>query len=201
MPPIIDEVIGGLVVAILSAIGGFLFRMKFFSANGVLPRRPRKPEKESYSHLNGKWHLYFLTRASSVNPEPFWIHGNEELRVIGKNEVAGTTHIADVNHPSSGLNYEVHGEIRHGKMILTDNCLEDETEFASIIIPNLRSAVILIGIWTGFDNDVHLVSGPVILSRTELSASDLNQLAKKSTMGLIPMGPDYRLYGKNGTWQ
>jgi len=194
MGEVVNGIIAGIVVAILSGIGGFLIRQKFYPEHQILPRKPKKREIEGYSHLNGEWHLYFLTRDAYVGDEPIWIHGLQELQVIHNNQVVGSTKIID--HPSSELHYEVHGEIRYGRMIITDNCIQDETEFASVILPNLRSATLLQGIWTGFDNNVHLISAPVILSRSEMTEDELNEAITKTTISLVPMSNSYTLYSR-----
>ena len=144
------EVIAGLVVAILSAIGGFLLRSKSAQDNWVLPRASRHVEKQSYTHLNGKWHLFWLSYHPEDNKKPFWFHAVQGLTVDGSRVQGGTKF--DAASPMPGLNSKIQGEIRAGTIIMTDTCVEDETEFASVIYPNLRSRELLVGAWSGLDN-------------------------------------------------
>jgi len=175
------QVSAGLIVALASAIGGYIIRQRFFQEIRVLPTGSHALEKADYSHLSGIWHLYYLTRMP-IDPNPIWIHGIQEVKVK-KNKVEGTTRMAD--HPSNELNYKVHGEIRQGRMISTDYSLQDETEFASLIYTNLLKSD-LVGIWTGFDGFNHQIAAPAVLSRTEKSVEELNMLVGTSTITLIP---------------
>ncbi len=73
-------------------------------------------------------------------------------------------------------------------MIITDTCVEDESDYVSVFYPNLRSPVLLIGIWTGLNNLLRPTAAPAILSRKEMSADDLNTTLKSSDLSLIPIG-------------
>ena len=192
MVEILIQVIAGITIILLSGSVGLLVRNNFFRQIRVLPRGSGKADKRSYSHLNGDWHLYFVTRGASTKDEPFWVHGHTNIQVRRNNQVTGKTHIFD--HPVSDLDYRLQGEIRFGRMILTDTCLQDETEYATLLFTNLRSSNVLIGIWTGFDNDVHAIAAPSVMSRDELSRDQLNEMIRKSTMSLVQCGPDYLLY-------
>lgn len=180
-----SEIIAGVVVAILSGLGGFLIKSRFFTENFILPKAVRHVETQSYTHLSGKWHLYWLSYNPRDASRPVWMHGVQDLKV-NKNRVEGTTELVD--HPIGDLHYKVQGEVRGGRMIATDICIEDETEFASLTYPNLQSRNLLVGIYVGFDNLVRPTSAPAILSRSEMSADELNRALKHSTIQLIPKG-------------
>lgn len=186
---ILVQVIAGVIVAAVAGASGFLLRTA--SSGDVLPVVRNGKKHQSYEHLSGRWNLYYLTRASSISGDPFWVHGINALQVTPSGRVRGETEIP--GHPTSTLDYVIQGEIRHGRMILTDSCRQDDTEFASIIYPNLRPDTILVGIWVGFDNDVRLVSGVAVLSRDELNGKDLNQAALASNLGFIPAEASYKL--------
>jgi len=174
------QIAAGLTVALVSGAVGYIIRQRFFQEIRILPGS-YAPEKADYSYLSGTWHLYYLTRMP-IDPGPIWIHGIQELKVK-KNKVEGITRMAD--HPSNELRYQVHGEIRQGRMINTDYSLQDETEFASLIYTNLLKSC-LIGIWTGFDGFNHSIAAPAILSRAEKSIEELNELLGNSTITLVP---------------
>jgi hypothetical protein len=88
------------------------------------------------------------------------------------------------DHPSSQLKYKGRGEIRQGRMIIADDSLLDETEFASSIYYDLLKAS-LVGIWTGFDGQGHLIAAPAVLSRRELSKDQLIELVSSTPLSLI----------------
>lgn len=175
------QISAGLIVALVSGIVGYVIRQRFFQEIRILPTGSHALEKADYSHLSGTWHLYYLTRMP-IDPDPIWIHGIQELKVK-KNKVEGATRMTD--HPSNELRYKVHGEIRQGRMINTDYSLQDETEFASLIYTNLLKSH-LVGIWMGFDGFNHQIAAPAVLSRTEKSVQELNELISTSTATLIP---------------
>ena len=179
---ILVGVVVGVVVTII--IGGLTFFGKWWLDldNDVLPSGSRREDRVDYSHLSGKWYLYYLTRYPHLHPSPIWIHAVQELKIT-KNKVEGSTRMVD--HPSAELSYRVHGEVRQGRMILTDYCIQDEIEFASVIIPHLLKAD-LVGVWTGFDGQDHLIAAPVIMSKVARSVNELNGILNASTMSLVP---------------
>jgi len=190
MNEILIQVIGGIIVVAISGVVGFLIKSKFFQHKFILPAIKQEGEKENYKHLNGKWHLYWLSYAPSNLSEPFWMQGLQELH-IDKNFVTGTTQF--VGHPVLSLHSNLQGEIRAGKMIILDVCIEDKTEFASVIYPNLRSSTLLVGIWNGLDNLLRPIAAPTILSREELSDEELNDVLKHASISIIPPG-EYKVY-------
>ncbi len=177
------QIIAGLVVAAIGAVVGFYFKQFYGSSEGVLPGRYRAKEKIDYSRLNGTWHLYYVTQYPYLLPTPLWVHGIQEIEVNG-HIVHGRTLVPD--HPDTQTSYHLHGEIRGGKMLLADYCLQDETEFATMIFHDLRKHD-LIGIWTGLDGFNHLFAAPVVLSRVERSPLQLNEILKQSLFSLLPV--------------
>lgn len=192
MSDLFMRVLAGLLVVIISGAGGYLLRKIIYPEGSILPDGFRRRAQETYSHLSGEWHQYYLTYDTSVGPDPIWLHGIQEVGLVGKYRIEGCTRLTD--HPSSELQYVIHGEIRTGRLIITDSCVQDETEFASIIFPDLRSGTKLIGIWVGRDNNLHLIGAPVVWSRVEMSADQLNRAAERAPMHLVPIGVDYELY-------
>lgn len=190
MNEVLVQVIGGIIVAVISAVVGFLIKSKFFQHKFILPVVQQQREKESYKHLNGKWHLYWLSYVPSNPSDPFWMHGLQELQV-DRNFVTGTTQF--VGHPVLSLHSNLQGEIRAGRMIILDVCVEDETEFASVIYPNLRSNTLLVGIWNGLDNLLRPSAAPTILSRDELSEEELNGILRHTLISITPPG-EYKVY-------
>lgn len=190
MDELIIQVLAGIIVLVLSASAGFLFRSRMIQESFVLPKGRRATDTQSYAHLNGKWHLYWLSYAPSNPSEPVWMHGLQELQVE-KNLVRGKTQF--VEHPMLSTYSTLRGEIRSGRMIVLDLYSGDETEFASVIYPNLRSGKLLVGIWNGLDNLLRPIAAPAILIRDEADAQKLNKVLKDSTMSLIPIG-EYRIH-------
>lgn len=178
------NIIAGMTVAIVSGIGGFVLKQVYFEGAFVLPKARRYVEKGSYSHLSGTWHLYWLSHGTSQG-EIRWMHGIQELQVT-KNKVLGSTEFID--HPFGSLHFTLRGEIRAGRMLITDQCLEDETEFAVVMYPNLRNARVLVGVWAGLDNRLSPTAAPVVLSRDEMSAGALNETVRTSTVSVIAGG-------------
>lgn len=186
---IIFSLMSAFVVAIIELVRRWRSRERL-----ILPGRVKiKANKaKNFTHLNGLWEQYYLTFCGPIDSQPIWLHGIQKIQILRNHFVRGTTELAD--HPTNELDYLLHGEIRGGRLILTDSCLQNETEFASIIFPDLRSDKLLVGIWSGFDNNLRLIGAPVIWSRTELSASELNEYARNAPMYLVALGPEYVLY-------
>jgi hypothetical protein len=135
----------------------------------VLPGRSRT--RQRYDQLAGPWHFYYVTRDSQVSAQPFWIHGTQELRVHRRRFLRGLERIAE--HPSGARENNVRGEVRHGRLFFADANRADDSEFASVIYPNLRHADSLVGIWSGFDNDLHPIAAPIVMSRARRTADQL----------------------------
>lgn len=185
MNDLATQIVAGLVVIAISGIGGFLIRKRFFPENRVLPEARRYVEKQGYSHLNGKWHFYWISYAPANPSEPVWLKGAQFFE-INKNRLKGTTE--HIGHPLGDLHFRIQGEIRAGRLLFTDTCIEDETDYASALFPNLRSPTLLVGMWVGLDNLMRPIAAPCVLSRKELTAEKLNEAIRSSTMSLVPIG-------------
>lgn len=181
MGDITGEIIAGLIVAAVVGISGIYLKRYFDPDEGILPGHYKRKEKIDYSRLSGKWHLYYITQYPYLHPTPIWLHGIQELKIKGR-YIDGATTIPD--HPETNISYRLHGEIRGGKMIIADYCVQDETEFATMIYPDLMKPN-LVGIWTGLDGYNHLVAAPTILSRNEKSPKELNQILHQSIFHLL----------------
>ncbi len=190
MEELIIQTLAGLVVAILSGSAGYLVRKRFPYAYGANHTSHNYTDINSYGHLSGIWHTYCISYNPEDISEPVWLHGKEELQ-IEKNHIKGT--VEYINHPVvSSFHYQVKGEIRAGRMLLTETAIEDTTEFSSNFFPNLLSAKILVGFWSGQDNLLRPIAGPIVLSRSELAQGDLNKVLKNSNLQIIPVG-EYKL--------
>ncbi|MDK2980885.1 MAG: hypothetical protein PWQ55_1232 [Chloroflexota bacterium] len=188
------QIIAGLVVALISGFLGFLIKERIINQSNILPGKSVK-DRLDYSNLDGNWHLYYFTRYPYLDSSPFCIHASQKIEIYQKNKVRGETYMPD--HPSFNLKYIVQGEIRHGKMIVTDYCIHDETEFASIIYPDLIRPD-LVGIWTGFDGENKLISAPVIMSRVERNQKELKNILLSVPINLISIEDISWKYYKNG---
>jgi len=178
------QVLAGLVVVLTAGAAGFLLRIRFPSHDQILLGPSHHIDTNSYSHLDGSWHFYWISYGPSDGLQPIWLHGTQELQVQ-KHIVKGTAQ--HVNYPVDDLHYLLTGEIRFGRMIITDTSLEDESDYASVFFSNLRSKTLLIGIWTGLDNLLRPISAPAILSRKEMSSNELNDALRTSLLILVPI--------------
>lgn len=179
------QIVAGILVIAISAGVGFLIRKLSENNIGILPKARHFVEKQSYTRLSGKWHLYWIDFNPSIGEQPVWMHGLEEIEVFQNNAVKGFVRLVD--HPLGHVSYNTQGEIRAGKMMLTDTRVEDETCMASTYFPNLRTEH-LAGIWIGQDDNLRPISAPVILSRNEMSIDELNDTLRQTPLVLIPIG-------------
>jgi hypothetical protein len=184
------QVVAGLIVASVAAFVGYFVR-KRSEDKSIIPGKAPKSSKKQYERLRGRWQIYYLTRHLNVSLKPFWIHGHQDIKIDDYGHVSGNTHL--VEHPLGELRYEAVGDVRGGRMIINDNSVNDETEFASFSFHDLRPEC-LVGIWTGLDNQRHLIAAPVVLSRNKLSASELNKMMKGQPLCLVSGEEDFELY-------
>lgn len=177
MEPVIIAAIIGAGATILSSVGTRFVLRKYFPDRFILPTRIKVGEitGEAYTNLAGTWHQYHLTQDRSLGPTPFWAHHEEHLEIHARQFVSGRS--INIGHPAR-LQYTIRGEIRYGKMLLTFDCVQEPTEFAIIIYPDLLNRERLIGAWTGFDYQRNPAGGPIILSRQQRSTEELNQLLR-----------------------
>lgn len=190
MEPVIIAAIIGAVATILSSVGTRLILRKYFPERYILPTRRRETDVvgEPYSNLAGTWYEYHLTRDQSLGQTPFWARHEEQLDIQEGQFVSGRS--INLGHPAR-LQYSIKGEIRHGKMLLTYDCMQDPTEFVTIIYPDLLNRESLIGAWMGFDYQRNPAGGPIILSRQQRTTEELNQLLRSGQPpSFIPAG-DY----------
>lgn len=192
MDKLLIQVLGGVIVAILSGTAALLIRRWTRPDEFVLPNSERRANRENYSHIRGRWHYYFVSWYSAIAPDPFWIHGEQHLEVKGRGRVHG--HAVLTDHPVGRLEYDVQGEVQHGKLILTDTCNTDVTDFASVIFPDIKHNDILVGIGCFFDNDGRLTAAPVVLSRGALDAARLNRASASARIHLAVPGAQYKLH-------
>lgn len=178
------EVLAGVLVAAISGAMGLLLQRLLVERTWILPNPRRQHDTKSYKHLAGDWYLYYLTYMP-LQSDPVWLGGTQNLE-IRNNRVRGTTSLGE--HPLGALHYTVRGEIRAGKMVMTDSCVEDETDFALLLYPNLRASTTLIGLWSGVDNRGLPIAAPAVLSRKSLTSDEVFRLAASAAMHLISMG-------------
>lgn len=156
--------------SVFSPLMNFLFSQ--------FPRVLAIPSKEPnyYSQIGGDWHEYHLTNGRKGL---VWLCGGKCNLKIEKYHVKGNHELV---HPEgeSNLDYKIVGEIRNGRLILTENCTKIPTEFFIAIYPNLLSHEKLIGIWAGFDWEQKIISGPMILSRKKIDKSKINEIIKNN---------------------
>jgi predicted amidohydrolase len=143
-----------------------------------------------YSHLEGNWHQYHITKDRAIN-DPFWAH-NEEFIRIKHNRIEGRC--INAPNPKADLTYTISGQIEAGKMLLVYACHQEPRDCLHAMYLNLLSDKILAGIWLGVDFDMEPFSGPIILSREELTVEDLNRIVSEYNLNLV--GKAYKLLTK-----
>lgn len=131
-------------------------------------------EPNYYDQMGGMWYEYHLTRGKGGL---VWLCGGECNLKIGKHYVKGNHSLI---HPEGDgtLDYQIVGEIRNGRLILTANCIKTPTEFFTAIYPNLLSKEKLMGIWMGFDWEQKAIGGPMILSRKKINKHVIDNIIK-----------------------
>lgn len=176
--------ISGTVASVVGAVSGAYFHKRVFADLRVLPGHAENKAKQNYSHLGGTWHEYHLTMDVTLSEEPLWAQKKYDL--IIKRGIFIKGNCLNVAHPTANLNYDIRGEVRAGRMVITEYCRQDQTEFVCSIYPNLLSGSLLVGIWNGFDFARQPIAAPSILSRDELEISSLSNILDRYDMNLIP---------------
>lgn len=127
----------------------------------------------AHKHLEVVWHQYHLTYDSTWGDAPIWMGNVENLRVTIFGRVYGESFC-----PYNQVRYRVSGHIRQGLMRLRYH--NTTTHEADIVMcfPNLMHANKLMGMWMGTDFDRHWCSGPIVLSRQELSTTQLDSMVR-----------------------
>lgn len=122
------------------------------------------------------FNVYYLThrRRDEILAQPIWKHGLETLIVEGRS-VRGKRSVDD--DPLDACTYTIKGEIRNGKMILTDECDTDPNDFACIVYPNHRPMQ-RVGIWVGPGTQVGIAAGPIVLTKAVMTEDSLNEAAR-----------------------
>ena len=140
----------------------------------------KKKIKGPYAHLSGSWYRYNISEDPSVGSEPFWTTCKEELEIkksFFKKEHKVQGKSVNIDHPMTKLSHNIEGKIEvggEGRMTLMYDCIQDPTDRAIIVYPNLLSENLLVGQWLGFDFGKKPLSAPIILSRKELTVEELN---------------------------
>jgi hypothetical protein len=168
----------GAVATIMSALGTRFVLRKYFPERSILATKPEKSEEEeAYKHLEGKWQQYNLTRDTSISSLPFWVQYEGELHIHQGRFVEGS--IIGTKHHAR-LRYNIKGDIKYGKMILTYDCVQEPAEFATMIYPDLLNRELLVGALIGFDYQRNPIGSPVILSKNFRTAQELNEIVRTS---------------------
>lgn len=137
--------------------------------------------RRQHQHLNGAWKQYHLSTDSNYRSGPFWVEHDEILNVSCFGRVSGES----TGRHSISLRYRVKGVIRHGVMRLTLTNQTAREVPATLTYPRLLSGSLLVGMWTGRDFDGQWSAGPIILSRNELTTSELSNIAARERI-LVP---------------
>jgi hypothetical protein len=131
-----------------------------------------------YKYLSGTWHQYHLTCDTRHSPVVFWAVHTEEINVTRFGRVRGSS----VGKYGLKLEYKIGGAIRQHVMRLRYTNQDAHELPTTVAYPHLLSSDVIAGIWVGHDYDERLASGPIILSRTELSADDLAAIVRNERL-------------------
>lgn len=174
MDTLVIEITGGIIAGLFLLIIGVYVERGLFRDRSIFSVPQEISRKESYKHLEGKWNGYWLTRDPAIDKSPFWMYGEMNLKVSRKNIIEGELL---VKHPSSPLEYVIHGEVRSGRMLLVLNCVQDPSDFVTDIFPNVFSSSELVGIWAGSDWQRKFTVAPIVYSRKPKEIDDLRDIA------------------------
>jgi hypothetical protein len=122
-----------------------------------------------YKYLEGDWHQYHLTRDSRREPPVFWTTHSETFQVTSFGRVRGKSE----GKYTLALDYKIKGNIRQHVMrlrLINQNARELPV---GIAYPRLLAADVIVGFWVGHSYDEQMCAGPIVLSRSPLSADAL----------------------------
>lgn len=177
MDPLAVEVVGGLIVAVLSAIGAAVVTSKLFPSKSILPIPPVKGISDSYTHLEGTWQEYHITRDASLAADRVWLHGEVEWKITKAYLVEARK---KSTHPTSPLDYVGRGEIRGGRLLLVGHCVQEPSDVIVEIFPTVYSHDVLVGIWVGVDFQREFTVAAQVYSRSNRDAEELNKIISAS---------------------
>jgi len=153
---------------LLGAASSFLASVVIVGMTQLDDLRYLLTSSRRYKHLEGKWFQYHLTNEKKHQPSTFWSLHEEVIKITSFGRVRGN---------SIGRHrYRIRGAIRHNVMRLRLMNQDAGEISASFTYPNLLTRDVIVGVWLGHDYDEVVCAGPVVLSRTELSAAQLADL-------------------------
>lgn len=191
MSDVVTELLVGLLGSAITALVIYVRGRTRVSTPFLLPGRFKRRSRASYQFIAGRWYAYYV---SFILPDsrPVWIRGDMKLSLLRNGTLRGRTTIPI--HDGLTLTYLELGEIRGGWLLLTGACVEELQEFATLMFPNLLTGDRIVGLWTGQDNTRTPISAPVVLSRGELTARELNEAVSHARLRFVPEGFRPRLH-------
>ncbi|MDH3997491.1 MAG: hypothetical protein OET90_01510 [Desulfuromonadales bacterium] len=169
---IIETVIAGLVVAIISSCAGFLLNSTVFSKGEYLPNVP-KPDSRGYQFFPGKWHEYHFTYDPKLEGAR-WLASAEINFELDKNFIVDGTGFFATEHRRV-LNYLYRGQISSGSLYYTAVCKEDPDDAYCVLFRNINDDQ-LIGVIAGLDYEKHLFSSPILLSKEPVNTTNAGKI-------------------------
>jgi hypothetical protein len=173
MSPVLIELLIQVIAGIFLLLVGVVVDRKLLPDKSILSVKSETPSSKSYKHLEGKWHGYGVTRDPAIHKDTFWLHGEIELKITRNHVVEGKTKIT---HPTSPIDLISRGEIRSGRMLLVANCVQDPSDFVTYVFQNIYSSQVLVGFWVGSDWQRKYTVAPIIYSREQKNAKELNEI-------------------------
>ena len=177
-------VIGGLIVSVFSALGGYFLRV-IKAPNLFLPRRGKTGERE-YEFIFKDWHQYHYTYDPKVNGGKYLAH--MEMTLEKESGLIAYGNGKFVLRHRRPLKYRVRGEASHGKFYYTAVCEQEPRDTLTAIYSNLLDDK-MVGLLLGMDYVRNQYVSPVVLSDSELTEDEVKELIsseKLEVYGPIP---------------
>ncbi len=175
----IQDILSGLVVAVISGSVGFWLNKSFFTVEKYLPSLKRFDSGSAYTFIEKEWYLYHFTYDPEVDNDNGIVLAKSALHLtLEKNLIISGAEEVKVDHRRA-LTYSVRGQINSGCLYLTGISNEDPSDSYTMIFPNLLDEKML-GLVTGRDYARNLFSSPAFLSPQELNETEATGALVKS---------------------
>ena len=161
----LESIVSGLSVALISGLIGFLLNKYFFTAEKYLPSLSRFEEGVAYTFIEKEWYLYHFTYDREINNGIALAKSSIKLK-LEKNLIISGDEEVKVDHRRA-LTYSIRGQINSGCLYLTGISNEDPSDSYTMMFPNLLDEKMQ-GLVTGRDYERNLFSSPALLSFQEI---------------------------------
>ena len=175
MDPLAVKIIGDLAVLAIISLASFIGGRVFPRIYSPLAKVPRTMLRHAFQYLDGDWKEYHITNDTLLHASgPYWLQDTWKMKVRSGNTISGTL---EIPRPGEVAEYRLLGEIRMGGLIITGSSVQDPLDFFTVIFPELigKGQHPLVGTMTAYDWNGKLYTGPMILSRSDMSLDKLTE--------------------------